>query len=558
MQKTCAIILFILIATTVCSQNPRYLITLQDKNPEDNPYSLEQPEKFLSSKAIERRTKQNISYDSLDLPIAPLYIDSLLTTGVQIQNKSKWLNSIVAEIDSNMMNNLSEISFVKEIKYLAPPKNSTKTTSKKGIQEYKQTKKDWHKKLQQDNINYGSTESQIKLVNGHVLHENGFKGEGKTIAVLDGGFNKVDEMPVFDSLWANEQIHETKNFEDKSSSVFKDHDHGTYVLSILGANLPDELYGSAPKANYLLLRTEVTSSEYLVEEYNWIAAAEFADSAGADIINSSLGYSEFDDSTQNHTYEDLDGETIPISKAAQIAASRGMITVISAGNLGNNKWKYITAPADAYDILSVGASDQFGNYVSFSSKGPSTDGRIKPEVSAQGQAIFYQNTDSMIVNGSGTSFSAPIISGLAACLWQSKEESDYKDIIETIIQSSHQVNNPDTLLGYGIPDFANAAEIEYSSSEEDKITHKELKIYPNPFRDSFNIAIPDMSQQSEEINIKIISVTGRVIYKQTDSTPLKNNTLIIDELKNVSPGVYFIEIKYDKNSVLRKKIIKTQ
>lgn len=550
---------FSLMSEVVLPQNPRYLIGLKDKNPQNNPYSLENPADFLSMKAIERRENQKILYDSLDLPIAPAYIDSLLSTGLKIQNKSKWLNSIVAEMDSTMMDEVKKFSFVKEIKFLAPPKEFSKSNNNSGTQSYNQSKFDKRFLSYNDSIYYGISENQIKLAHGHVLHENGYKGEGIVIAVLDGGFNKVDKLPAFDSLWINGRILGTRNFEDRENGVFGDHYHGTYVLSILGANLPDRLYGSAPEADYWLLRTEVTSSEYLVEEYNWIAAAEFADSAGADIINSSLGYSEFDDPVQNHTYEDMDGKTTPISKAAQIAANRGMLVVISAGNLGNSPWNYISAPADAYDILSVGATSQFGDYVSFSSKGPSSDGRIKPEVSAQGQGTFFQNGDSSLVAGSGTSFSAPIISGLAACLWQKNKEYDYLELRETIIRNSSQFNSPDTLLGFGIPDFASAAGIEYTSAKSQmKENQDEPTIYPNPFKDSFKIDFSDISKNVDSINIKIMDITGIIICRKSIASPVNNTTIKIDELISSPPGIYFIEISYNQNLFYRQKLIKAE
>lgn len=558
-RSLCFIFFLSLISGIVQSQNPRYLVRLKDKNPANNPYSLENPGEFLSLKAIERREKQNISYDSLDLPIAPVYIDSLLSTGIKIQNKSKWFNSVVAEMDSSRIEELKKFSFVEEIIFLAPPKQFSESKDNSGTQSYDQAKFAEHLLSHGDSIYYGISANQIKLAHGHVLHENGYKGEGISIAVLDGGFNKVDKLPAFDSLWTNGRILGTRNFEDRENGVFRDHYHGTYVLSILGANLPDKLYGSAPEADYWLLRTEVTSSEYLVEEYNWIAAAEFADSAGADIINSSLGYSEFDDSSQNHTYEELDGQTTPISKAAQIAANRGILVVVSAGNLGNSPWNYISAPADAYDILTVGATNQYGDYVSFSSKGPSSDGRIKPEVSAQGQGTFFQSGDSSIVAGSGTSFSAPIISGLAACLWQKNNESDYLEIRETIIRNSSQFDSPDTLLGFGIPDFASAAGIEYmSANSQQKITQGEPKVYPNPFRNSFTISFSNFSKDIDSINIKIVNITGSVICKKSIVSPAEGHNVNIDELKKSPPGIYFVEVRYNQNLFYRQKLIKVE
>ena len=287
------------------------------------------------------------------------------------------------------------------------------------------------------------------------------------IAVIDAGFINADILPAFDSLWINNQILGQRDFVDGDNWVLDAHTHGMVILSILGANLPNELMGSAPKANYWLLRSEDAGSEYRIEEENWVSAAEFADSAGVDVINTSLGYSTFDDTLQNYNYKDMDGRTTRISRGAVKAASKGILVVVSAGNERNKLWKYITAPADADSILAVGAVDEFGTLASFSSVGPSSDGRIKPDVAAQGVGTVAQGLGGLI-GCNGTSCSSPVIAGLAACLWQANKQMSNVEIIEMIKQSSSQYQNPDTLTGYGLPNFANAlsqigADLPYSS-----------------------------------------------------------------------------------------------
>ncbi|MFC2086529.1 S8 family serine peptidase, partial [Bacteroidota bacterium] len=236
----------------------------------------------------------------------------------------------------------------------------------------------------------------------------------------DAGFLNTNSLNAFDSAWVNNQILGGWDFVDNTPIEYSKHYHGSAVFSTIGANIPGIFVGTAPKASFWLLRSEDGNSEFRIEEEFWIAAAEFADSAGADVLNTSLGYSVFDYEWQNYSNNDLDGKTARISIASTIAARKGMMVVTSAGNSGNNVgWNFlITAPADADSILTIGAVNPLGNYVSFSSQGPTFDGRVKPNVVAQGYETAVQISDEEIVLGSGTSFSSPIIAGMTACLWQ--------------------------------------------------------------------------------------------------------------------------------------------
>ncbi len=302
---------------------------------------------------------------------------------------------------------------------------------------------------------YGQAFNQINMLNGIPLHDLGLDGAGMTIAVLDAGFLNADVIEAFDSLWLNNQIIGYKDFVSPlAPDIFDSHYHGTMVLSTMGANLPTEMVGTAPKADYWLLRSEDGATEYLIEELNWASAAEFADSLGADIINSSLGYTTYDDPAQDHTYEDMDGNTTPITIAADLAASKGILVVNSAGNSGSSSWHYIGAPADGDSVFTIGAVNSSGNYASFSSTGPTYDDRIKPNVVAQGQGSTVISAYSgNVTSGNGTSFSSPITAGMVACLWQAHPNKKNTEIMEAIQQSASQALNPDSLLGYGIPDY---------------------------------------------------------------------------------------------------------
>lgn len=521
-----------------------YRLYLTDKN--NNTYSTDNPEDFLSQQSINRRFQQGIEIKLNDLPVSKLYLDSLKNMGLVILNKSKWLNTVVVHTNNQeLIDTITKIGFIKS-------KQKTSSVLKQNSYKTSFEKKDLTILSKNDDpLDYGSATSQISMLNGHVLHQNGYKGQGITIAVIDAGFLDVDLLPAFDSLWINHQILGKKDFVDGDDQVFDASSHGMKVLSTMGGNIPGELIGTAPKANYWLLRSEDVSSEYLIEEDNWTAAAEFADSVGADIITSSLGYSEFDDSTQNYTYSDMDGNSTFITKAADYAASKGILVINSAGNAGNSPWKYITAPGDGDSVLTVGAVDEFASYVSFSGIGPTSDGRIKPNVAAIGYQAAVQGIDGSITVANGTSFSTPIMAGMVACLWQYYPELNNMQIIQKIEESAHQYSNPNYELGYGIPDFAKAANLIntniYSFAEKTF-----LKIYPNPFNSYINIEL--LRNSNEKITVELYSIIGeRLIVIQKPLLEQKN--IKLNNLENLSTGIYLIKIKIG-NKTSQEKISK--
>ena len=519
------ILIFFFNPVTTAQNFAKYRIEFADKN--NNPYSIEKPEEFLSQRAIQRRIRQNIAITESDLPVNPHYTDSLKSLGLRIINISKWFNSVLVETgDTILADTICKITFIDSIT-LVKPSSLKKSFRNKFIPE------------SCDGLVKQTTQNdQLTMLNGHILHEYGFKGEGMQIAVIDAGFIYADILPAFDSLWINNQVLGQRDFVDGDNWVLDAHSHGMVVLSILGGNVPNELTGSAPGADYWLLRSEDTGSEYRIEEENWVSAAEFADSAGVDVINTSLGYSTFDDTLQNYTYKDMDGRTTRISKGAVMAASKGILVVVSAGNEGNKLWKYITSPADADSILAVGAVDAYGTLASFSSVGPSYDGRIKPDIAAQGFGTVAQGLGGLI-GCNGTSCSAPVISGLAACLWQANYQLTNFEIIEMIKQSSSQYQNPDTLIGYGLPNFANAlsqigADLPYS-------TIRIKGIYPNPFLDKISLIFIQLAP--EDIIIELYNIQGKMI-KQISYVNLQGGEyeLTIDNLGNLSQGIYIIKV----------------
>jgi serine protease AprX len=514
----------------------KYRIYLKDKN--HNQFSIEHPEEFLSEKSINRRLKQEINIVENDLPVSQYYIDSLKNLGFTVLNTSKWLNTVtVYSTNPLLIDELGKVEFVKSVQKLSSSvkKETIESTSQSIIQ---------YSANSDNSLNYGESGNQIRLHNGHILHQSGYQGQGITIAVIDAGFYNADLLPAFDSLKTNNQILATFDFVDKGISVYEDNNHGMNVLSIIGGNIPGKLIGSAPKANFLLLRSEDVFSEYSVEEDNWAAAAEFADSAGADIINTSLGYSVFDNPAQNYTYLNMDGNTAFVTKAADLAASKGMIVVVSAGNQGNDAWRYISAPADGDSVLAVGAVNIYASYAEFSSRGPSSDGRVKPNVAAVGYQTILQDISGQVSKGNGTSFSAPIISGLAACLWQALPDLTNMEIIARIEQSSHQFSNPDYKLGYGIPDFAKAASLTNILTEG--IGNFHFEAYPNPFKDQFTIFFNNNKSHSPKLKIEIYNVLGEKVFNKYFSN--SNNIITINNLNNLPEGIYIIAVTSNGNT----------
>ncbi len=501
-----------------------YTIHLSDKK--GTPYSLARPEAFLSYRALQRRNRQNIPVTAEDLPVSPDYVDSLRSLGLKILCRSRWFNTITVYTDDNLLTDtLNKLSFVQDI-LLVKPASAKKSTIVK-----------WNTSAVKSGTN--TSLAQLHLLQGDALHSLGFTGKEMVIAVLDAGFYHVNMLPAFDSIRMKGQILGTRDFVTGNDLVYDDHTHGMNVLSVLAGNIPGRLIGSAPAAGYWLLRTEDAGSEYPIEEDFWTAGAEFADSVGADIISTSLGYSVFDDPAMNHTYHDLDGRTTMVARAATMAARRGMIVVASAGNERSNAWHYIISPADADSILAVGATDSTGIPAYFSSVGPSADGRIKPDVSAMGVHVLFQGSNGGLMQGNGTSFSAPLISGMTACLWQAFPDAKAQEIIRIVRESANSFLHPNNIIGYGIPDYL----LAYTRLRVSKqlSTHHPYLVYPNPFIDHVTLAIKISTQ--DKIQICIYDLNGKTIYDRTFGNQMENTRIIPLYLKNcISSGLYILQV----------------
>ena len=421
-----------------------YRLYLKDKDLDHTPFSVNRPSKFLSQRSIDRRKRQGIPVDLTDLPVAPAYEKQVAEAGIEIVGKSKWNNTLLIRIHKDKeLRKLEGLEFITKRKkvFQAPDSVSQRMRSnvRNGLNE-------WSKG---DGF-YGAADAQLKSLNGKRLHESGYRGKGMMIAVFDGGFMNVDKIPALHSI----KLAGVKDFVvPESKSVFGEMEHGTMVLSTVAANAPDFYVGVAPEAQYLLIRCEDERTESLAEEDYWASAAEYADSCGVDVINSSLGYHGFDDSSMDHHYYEQDGNTALISRTASMCADKGIVCVNSAGNDGMGSWKKINFPADAKDILTVGSINEHGMNAAFSAVGPTADGRIKPDVMAFGSPTCVITGRGSIINDNGTSFSSPLVAGMVACLWQALPGKTAKQIIKLVKLAGDNQQHPDNVFGYGVPDF---------------------------------------------------------------------------------------------------------
>lgn len=559
-MKKLLLFLFTITFFQVTAQEDAWLF-LKDK-PNATTF-LNNPLTMLSQEALDRRANLGISIDNIDVPVDDSYYSQLKNeTTITVLAKSKWLNAVhVQGSDSDINNLTATYSFIESIEFA----NKSLNTSNKSISKSKIIAPNHQNKFSEieTDFNYGSADNQIKMLKGEYLHKLGLTGENQIIAIIDAGFPNVNTLDAFQRIRDNNQILGGYNFADRNTNFYSRSSHGTHVLSSIAGYIEGEYVGTAPDAKFYLFISEISETETVLEESLWVEAAERADSLGVDVINTSLGYTTYDNPDHSHTYADMDGKTTFISRGAEIGATRGLLLVNSAGNSGNDAWKYIGAPADAPSVISVGAVDADGDIAFFSSFGPTSDGRIKPEILGQGYnpALIDYNTGLVKTTSSGTSFSSPIMAGLIACLngnerfllkssgkSNSLTENFNTYLKQAVYESADKYNNPLDQHGYGIPNFETALNNYIGSTgsiSDNQLS--EMSIFPNPIEDTFTIDLK--SSYFENLKIQLYTILGKVVLEK-EST----NSKTID-ISSLDSGIYILKLS-NGNQYKSLKLIK--
>lgn len=526
MKKLC-LSFFLLLTTIVFSQQDAWIYFNAKPNSQ---FYFDSPLEMLSQRALDRRLNQNIALDTKDIPIDLSYIRQVKSVeGITLMAQSKWLNAIHVRGTSVLINSLKNFPFVAKVEFADASLNQAGEMAKT----LKTKKQD---KTQDIEISYayGNSANQLQMLNGHYLHQQNYTGSGKIIAVLDAGFPGVNTAEPFRKIRDNNQILGGYDFVRRNVDFYSGDQHGTMVLSSMGGYKENALVGTAPEASYYLFITEDNSSENPVEESLWVEAAEKADSLGVDIINTSLGYFDYDNTAYSHTYSQMNGTTAFMSRGAEIAFSRGMIIVVSAGNEGASANPHIAVPADARSVITVGAVSPTKIKASFSSIGPSFDGRIKPDIMAQGVATVVSDQFGNIVTANGSSFSSPIMAGMIACLWQAFPDKSNGELSDLIMQSADRYNEPNTNYGYGIPDFSLALAHGASGNS---LAKKYFMAYPNPTDNLISVYFPENFNEGKVI---IYSLLGKKVLEKRFTNPLGSISL-----ETLSSGIYIYKIETD-------------
>jgi len=529
------------------------MIGFTDKN--NNGFSIDVPQEFLSERAIQRRLTRNISISENDLPLTSSYISQVAATGATVIGKSKWLNSISVLITNpQQLIDINQLPFV--ISNLQLNKISTfiSDENKFNLETLSPSTNSQNRVASALAFDYGQGYQQINMIGGMQLHQNGYRGQGMLIAVLDAGFPGVDIIAGFDSLRNENRIISTYDFVNRSPFVYSYNSHGTSTLSCMAALVPGSFIGTAPKASYLLLRTEDASPESKSEEFYWVEGAEYADSCGADVISSSLGYTTFDNAVINYTRSNLDGNTALSTRGADFAASKGILVVNSAGNSGGNSWQKLGAPADGDSVFCIGGVNSNLTRASFSSYGPTADNRLKPDVAALAVGSTVFNQDGSLGSANGTSFSCPIIAGMSTCLWQANPTYSNMELIEAIKNTSSQFSNPDSSLGWGIPNYSAADFILQGKKLEQYPNAENILLSPNPFTDNLNFNF--YSADTQSFRIVIADALGKKIFEHNYFATSKSyNQINIPIAQSLSIGIYFFSLS-TKDKIYTRKLIK--
>ena len=547
MKKLSFLFLFVVVSLFAQAQVAPdiYWVQFTDKN--NSPYSIDNPEAYLSPRALQRRANLGIAIDEYDLPVNPQYLQAVADCGAELINPSKWLNGVSVHVtDASVIDAINALEFVSVVRNCPNDPEAQKIKERWLANEQKAVES-----VSSFRGFYGGGETQISQINGQALHDSGYQGEGVIIAVLDGGFLGFPTHPAFDNMREEGRLLGTRDFVYGSTTVYSQSSHGTSCTSTMAAYVPNTFVGTAPKASYYLLHTEDGDAENIVEEYNWVSGAEYADSLGVDVCSTSLGYIDFEMSEWDHPQSHFDGHTAPMTIGAEIAVSRGMICLNSAGNEG---YPWVTQPclgipADAEHVLSIGAVGGTGERAWFSSFGPTYDGRIKPDVMAMGEGTYVASSSGDYYNGDGTSFSNPVMAGAVACFRQARPYASVQEICDAVRQCADRADNPDSYYGYGIPDFAKALELLHVDEPTEPFVGEVVSVFPNPSRGEVHVTL----NEGAKADIMVFDFLGRQLY--TYSFNGLNHTTLEHYLNNLDSGVYFLRATSELGSQTLKLVV---
>ena len=547
MRKLSFLLLFLTVAVFAQAQIATNIYWVQFTDKTNSPYSIDNPEAYLSLRALQRRANLGIAIDEYDIPVNPQYLQAVANCGAELLNPSKWLNGVTVHVTSP-----SVIDAVQELAFVSTVRNCLDDLK---AQEQKQRWID--NEMRPVTVNpgsrgyYGGADDQIKQLNVNVMHDMGYDGSGVVVAVLDGGFVGTDAHSCFDNMREEGRLLGVRDYVYGSTTVYSQTKHGTACLSTMAAYVPNTMVGTAPKASYYLIHTEDYEQENIVEEYNWVSGAEYADSLGVDVCSTSLNYFDFDMSQWNHPFEHYDGHTAPMTIGAEIAASRGMICVNSAGNNGSGTCT-IGIPGDAEHILTIGAVNAEGQRAGFSSVGPTYDGRVKPDVMAMGEGTYvavYSSDYPDYYNGNGTSFATPVLAGAVACLRQAYPYASVQEICDAVRQCGNRADNPNSYYGYGIPDFSQAIELLATTEHAEPSAGDVLSVYPNPSQGEVHVLL----NQGANAEVTVFDVAGRQLFNYRFNW--LNHSLLENHLNDLVSGVYFINAVSELGNQTLKLVI---
>ena len=546
MKKLSFILLFLTISLITSAQIATNIYWVQFTDKDNSPYSIDNPEAYLSPRALQRRANLGIGIDEYDIPVNPQYLQAVANCGAQLLNPSKWLNGVSVHVtDPAVIDAINALGFVEVVRNCPNDPQAQEIKERWMANEMEAVDATrWTRGY------YGGAETQAKQLKVDQLHEQGYDGTGIVIAILDGGFIGANNHACFDNMREEGRLLGTRDFVYGSNSVYSQSTHGTSCLSTMAAYVPNTMVGTAPKASYYLMHTEDGPNENIVEEYNWVSAAEYADSLGVDVCSTSLGYIGFDIPQWDHPFEHFDGHTAPMTIGAEIAASRGMICMNAASNEGDGVCT-LGIPADAEHILTVGAVDENGFRADFSSVGPTYDGRIKPDVMAMGEGTYVASGDGgwwPYYNGNGTSFATPVLAGAVACLRQACPYASVQEICDIIRSCGNRADNPDNKYGYGIPDFSQAFEllhVEEAPAQNNNL----INVYPNPSQGEMHVVL----NEGAKAELTVFDFMGRQLY--TYSFNGLNHTTLETYLNTLGSGVYFIKAVSELGNQTLKLVI---